>query len=112
MSRCTARTALLSGSLLTALVLGGAPAAFGEESPSPSPSPIPSDSAAPSPDPSPMPASPLETTLTLSANTTKVLYGVRLGLLAALSRADGSPVADALVTAWSRTQGQNSRVKV
>lgn len=105
MSRSTTCTALLTGSLLTALVLTGTPAAFGED---PSPSPTPSPSASPSE----QPASPLASTLTLTANTSKVVYGVKLGLIASLTRPDGSPVTDALVTAWSRTQGQDGRVKV
>jgi peptidoglycan hydrolase-like protein with peptidoglycan-binding domain len=57
-------------------------------------------------------ADPLASSLTLTASTTQVVYGVQLGLTGALTRADGSPVVDAPVTVWSRTLGQAGRIKV
>ena len=55
---------------------------------------------------------PLSSTLVLAASTTKVVYGVQLGLLGTLTRPDGSGIVDAPVTVWSRTQGQSGRLKV
>jgi peptidoglycan hydrolase-like protein with peptidoglycan-binding domain len=72
----------------------------------PSPSPEPSASAGPASQ------VPVVSTLTLSASTTKVTYGLLLGLTGALTRGDGSAIADAPVTVWSRTQGQDAHVKI
>ncbi len=60
---------------------------------------------------SPSPAPPERTTaITLTASTSKVVYGVQLGLIGALSGPDGAPVPGARLDLFSQTQGQDSRV--
>jgi N-acetylmuramoyl-L-alanine amidase len=60
----------------------------------------------------PAAADPLSSSLALAASTTKVVYGVQLGLIGTLTRPDGTAIADAPVTVWSRTLGQAGRIKV
>src|SRR3954470_290619 len=60
----------------------------------------------------PASADPLTSSLTLAASTTKVVYGVQLGLIGSLTRPDGTAIVDAPVTVWSRTLGQAGRIKV
>jgi len=55
---------------------------------------------------------PLASSLTLTASTTSVVYGVQLGLIGTLTRPDGTPIVDAPVTVWSRTLGQAGRIQV
>src|SRR3954464_4857348 len=57
-------------------------------------------------------AYPLASSLTLTASTTQVVYGVQLGLTGALSHPDGTAIADAPVTVWARTLGQAGRIQV
>jgi peptidoglycan hydrolase-like protein with peptidoglycan-binding domain len=88
MSRSTLRSTLLAGASALAVLLPLAPSASAE------------------------PGTPLSSTLVLAASTTKVVYGVQLGLVGTLTRPDGSGIVDAPVTVWSRTQGQTGRIKV
>ena len=99
MPRSTLRSALVTGGLALALVAPLVPSALAEPTPSPSPSAA-------------GPVAPLTSTLSLTASTSKVTYGVLLGLTGALTRGDGSAIADAPVTVWSRTLGQSGRIKV
>ena len=108
MPRSTLRSVLLTGGLAAALTLPLTPGALAEPTPSPSPSPETSPSA----EASPQPEMPLASSLTLTASTTKVTYGLLLGLTGSLTRPDGSAITDAPVTLWSRTLGQNGRLKV
>lgn len=109
MTRCARRSGLRSGlrigGLGVALVLPLGPTALAEPTPSPPPNLSASSLSTP-------PQTPLASTLSLAASTTKVAYGVLLGLTGTLTRPDGSGVADAPVTVWSRTQGQAGRVKI
>ena len=57
-------------------------------------------------------ADPLASSLTLTASTTSVVYGVQLGLIGTLTRPDGTAIVDAPVTVWSRTLGQAGRIQV
>jgi 5-hydroxyisourate hydrolase-like protein (transthyretin family) len=72
------------------------------------------DAATPSPDPSasasPVPAGPVASYLAVTRSAGTVTYGATLTLTGGLSRADGSPIADAPVQVLSRTAGQDSRV--
>jgi hypothetical protein len=99
MSRSTLRSTLLAGGAAAGLLL---------------PLALPAVAADPTPSPSagPVVQTPLSSTLSLTASTSSVVYGVQLGLIGTLTRPDGSAIADAPVTLWSRTLGQSGRVKV
>jgi len=104
MSRSTLRvTAIVVGGLLASLVLPLSPAGSAEPEPSSSSTATPTAT---------MDSGPIATTLSLTVSTTKVLYGVQLGLIGALNRADGAPVSGARLDLFSRTQGQSGRVLV
>lgn len=94
----------LLGALLTAVGLALLPAV-----PAVAASDTATATTAPEPAPSPTPAG---STLTLSASTTSVVYGVRLGLVGALTDGAGAAVPGAQLSVYSRTQGQDGRVLV
>ena len=97
MTRSTLRSVLLAAGLTTTLVLPLTPAALAE--PTPGPEAV-------------VAQTPVGSSLTLTASTSKVTYGVLLGLTGALTRSDGSAIVDGVVTLWSRTLGQDGRIKV
>src|SRR5687768_2026717 len=101
MPRSTLRSATVCGGIAVSLLLALAPATAAEPSPTAATSTATME-----------PSAPLSSELALTASTSKVTYGLLLALTGALTRPDGSPIVDAPVTVWSRTQGQDGRVKV
>ncbi|MDX6199755.1 MAG: N-acetylmuramoyl-L-alanine amidase [Actinomycetota bacterium] len=98
------RTSALTAALTGVLVTSYAGVAVAEPTPSPDPS------SSPAPTSSPVPAGPIASYLAVTRSAGTVTYGATLTLTGGLSRADGSPIADASVQVLSRTAGQDSRV--
>src|SRR4051794_24027180 len=106
MLRSPLRSARLSRALLAATVAALLSTTFVAASAAADPTPTPSTS----PSSGPAPAGPVASYLAVTRSAGTVTYGATLTLTGGLSRADGSPIADAPVQVLSRTAGQDSRV--
>lgn len=107
MPRSALGPVLLAGGLALATVALLAPpmtVAFAEDGAAPT-----SDTSTATMAPSPAATSP---SVALTASTTRVVYGVKLGLIGELRDAAGAPVQGARLDLFSRTQGQSGRVLV
>ena len=109
MTRSTLGSVLLATGLAGALLAPVTPALAADPSSSPSATSSDTSTATMSPSPTPTVTTP---TLRITASTTHVVYGVALGVIGALTAADGTPVQGARLDLFSRTQGQTSRVLV
>src|SRR4051794_3122851 len=105
MLRSPLRSARLSRALLAATVAALLSTTFVAASAAADPTPTPSTS----PSSGPAPAGPVASYLAVTRSAGTVTYGATLTLTGGLSRADGSPIADAPVQVLSRTAGQDSR---
>lgn len=98
----------LRSAVLTAVLLGTLSTSYVGVSAAADPTPSPS--VDPSASPSPAPAGPVPSYLAVTRSAGTVTYGGTLTLTGGLSRADGSPIADAPVQVLSRTGGTTSRI--
>ena len=107
MPRTTLSPVLLAGGLALAAVALLAPPA--QVAHADGGSAASSDTATATMSPEPVAAAP---SLVLTASTTQVVYGVKLGLIGELRDAAGAPAAGQRLDLFSRTQGQSGRVLV